>query len=109
MLASTQGRRTDVGNGVRFTSRDCGIKNNGVKNGNDWFGAGKDCSLQRKASSRSSARKAASAQIAKIPFPLANWIARCFLPRTGNYYTAGTPADTGTCGGCASSVPATRT
>jgi hypothetical protein len=28
--------------------------------------------------SRSSARKAASAQIAKIPFPLANWIARCF-------------------------------
>ena len=33
--------------------------------------------------SRSDSRKAASAQIAKIPFPLANWIARCFLPVDG--------------------------
>ena len=49
-----------------------------VKNGNDWFGAGKDCSLQRHASSGSSARKAASAQIAKIPFELARWIAYCY-------------------------------
>jgi len=31
-------------------------------------------------SSRSAARKAASAQIAKIPFPLAQHIARCFKP-----------------------------
>jgi len=30
--------------------------------------------------SRSKARKAASAEIAKIPFPLAQWIARCYKP-----------------------------
>lgn len=30
--------------------------------------------------SQSSARKAASAQIAKIPFPLAQWIAKCYKP-----------------------------
>jgi hypothetical protein len=34
----------------------------------------------RRFNSRSSARKAASAQIAEIPFDLAQWIARCFLP-----------------------------
>lgn len=33
-------------------------------------------------SSRSSARKAASAQIAKIPLPLSQWIARCYAPVT---------------------------
>lgn len=32
-------------------------------------------------SSKSTARKAASAQIAKIPFPLARWIAKCFKPQ----------------------------
>lgn len=80
----------------------------GVKNGGDWFGSGKDCSLQRRFSgtkqagisgprnngkgdkwfqdgaatfgSKSNSRKAASAQIAKIPFPLAQHIARCFKP-----------------------------
>ncbi len=77
-VPSASGRRTDVGNGVRFTSRDCGIE--GTKNGNDWFGSGADCSLQRKASSGSSARKAASAQIAKIPLPLSQHIARTFKP-----------------------------
>lgn len=30
--------------------------------------------------SGSNSRKAASAQIAKIPFPLCSWVARCFLP-----------------------------
>ena len=30
--------------------------------------------------SHSSARKAASAQIAKIPFELARWIAKCYHP-----------------------------
>lgn len=53
-------RRTDVGNGALFTSRDCGIE--GVKNGR----------------SKSPARKAASAMIAKIPEPLARHIARTF-------------------------------
>lgn len=51
-----------------------------TKNGGDWFGSGENCSLQRKQSSRSDSRKAASAAIAKIPFPLAQHIARCFKP-----------------------------
>ena len=50
------------------------------KCGGDWFGSGDGCSLMRHMSSKSSARKAASAQIAKIPFELSSWIARCFKP-----------------------------
>lgn len=50
----------------------------GSKCGGGWFGAGNDSSLMRKYNSRSAKRKAASAQIAKIPFPLAQHIARCF-------------------------------
>ena len=53
-------------------------ESNAVKNGNDWFGSGENCSLQRRQSSKSDSRKAASAQIAKIPFRLASFIARCF-------------------------------
>jgi len=56
------------------------IKNNGVKQCGDWFGAGEDCSIARRRSSRSDARKHASALIAKIPFPLARHIARCYRP-----------------------------
>jgi hypothetical protein len=52
----------------------------GTKNGNDWFGSGVDCSLQRRAGSKSPASKAASAMIAKIPEPLARHIARTFRP-----------------------------
>jgi hypothetical protein len=51
-----------------------------IKNGNDWFGAGADCSLQRRHGSKSTGRKAASALIAKIPLPLSTHIARTFLP-----------------------------
>lgn len=51
-----------------------------VKNGGDWFGSGADCSLQRKSSSKSTSRKAASAQIAKIPLPLSSYIARAYRP-----------------------------
>lgn len=54
---STSERRTNTGNGVRFTSRDCGQH-----------------------SSRSPKRKMASAAIAKIPLPLAQWIARAWKP-----------------------------
>jgi hypothetical protein len=61
----------------RLVSNQC---HEGVKNGKDWFGSGENCSLQRKASSRSNSRKAASAQIAKIPFPLASHIAQAMLP-----------------------------
>jgi hypothetical protein len=53
---------------------------NGIKNGNDWFGAGADCSLQRRASSGSDARKFASAMIAKIPEPLSRHIAATYRP-----------------------------
>lgn len=51
-----------------------------VKNGGDWFGSGANCSLQRKASSKSTSCKAASAQIAKIPLPLSSYIARAYKP-----------------------------
>jgi hypothetical protein len=74
-------RRTDKGNCARFTSRDCGIEN-GVKgftpNGEP---LGKNM-LARKHGSKSNARKAASAQIARIPFVLASWIARVYKPKT---------------------------
>lgn len=84
------GRRTTPNNGARVTSRDCGVeaqkqpvwfnddKRKATKCGGDWFGSGEDCSLMRRMSSKSSARKAASAQIAKIPFPLSSHIARVF-------------------------------
>jgi len=52
----------------------------GVKQGGDWFGKGENMSMSRRFSSRSAARKAASAQIAKIPLPLSRHIARVFAP-----------------------------
>lgn len=73
------GRRSDVGNGVRFTSRDCGVE--GVKqlghSGMAWFA---DPDVAGHFSSKSPARKAASAMISKIPFPLAQHIARVYKP-----------------------------
>lgn len=44
------------------------------------LGLGENCSEQRKHGSRSNSRKAASAMIAKIPFPLAQHIAKVFKP-----------------------------
>jgi hypothetical protein len=83
-VASKTGRRTDPGNGVRFTSRDCGVegikqpgisgkRNNGK--GDAWFQDGAASS-----GSKSLARKAASAKIAKIPLTLSSWIARTYKP-----------------------------
>jgi hypothetical protein len=72
------GRRPDVGHGARFTSRDCGIE--GTKIGGDWFSDPN--STCRKHGSRSNARKAASAQIAKIPLPLSQFFARAFKPKS---------------------------
>jgi hypothetical protein len=54
----------------------------GSKGGGDWFGRDQNMSLPRSYGSKSNSRKAASAQIAKIPFPLAQHIARCFKPQT---------------------------
>lgn len=55
----------------------------GRKVGKDWFGGygggfGWDSSPMRRGSSKSKARKAASAMIAKIPLPLARHVARTF-------------------------------
>ena len=111
-VASDTGRRTDPGNGVRFTSRDCGIegaKNPGFRfdgsgksfqtesvarhvmvdqaqDGRKQKGSGREwCAgegtIGRTTSSKSPARKAASAKIAKIPLPLSQWIARTYKPR----------------------------
>jgi hypothetical protein len=52
----------------------------GTKNGNDWFGSGDNCSLQRRAGSKSPQRKMASAMIAKIPAPLSRHIAATYHP-----------------------------
>ena len=53
----------------------------GVKNGNDWFGSGAACSLQRRHGSKSTGRKMASAMIAKIPLALSRHIARTYHPQ----------------------------
>jgi C-5 cytosine-specific DNA methylase len=60
------------------TTSGKGRNPDGRKNGNDWFGAGADCSLQRRHGSKSSGRKMASAMIAKIPLPLSRHIAATF-------------------------------
>jgi hypothetical protein len=90
-------RRTDPGKGARFTSRDCGVegrKRPGIKFSEEGF----NCTLAREiaptlkrgavklsAEDRrqylSSARKAASAKIAKIPFALSSHIARVYKPK----------------------------
>jgi hypothetical protein len=51
----------------------------GVKQGGDWFNASQP-SISRMSSSKSSARKAASAHIAKIPFELARWVGKAWYP-----------------------------
>lgn len=73
-IPSENGRRTDIGNGARFTSRDCG--NEGNKQFKDFH----DSPIAA-LGSKSKARKQASAEIAKIPPALAQWIARCFKPK----------------------------
>lgn len=55
-------------------------KSDGRKCGGAWFGTGNDRSLMRQHSSKSSARKAASAMIAKIPTPLSRHIAASYRP-----------------------------
>ena len=65
------------GKGVHLTSP--AENEAGTKIGGDWFSDPN--STCRKHGSKSNARKAASAMIAKIPFQLAEWIARCYYPR----------------------------
>lgn len=70
------GRRTDVGKKAKFTSRDCGTE--GTKIGGDWFSDPQ--STCQKHGSKSPARKAASATIAKIPPILSQHIAQVYKP-----------------------------
>jgi len=77
-VASESGRRTDIGNGTRFTTRDCGTEGvNGFTPNGEPLGKN---TLGRMHGSKSPKRKKASAEIAKIPHALAQWIARCFKP-----------------------------
>jgi hypothetical protein len=55
-------------------------RNDGTKQGGEWWHDPQ--SITRKHSSKSPGRKAASAQIAKIPFPLSSYIARAYRPDT---------------------------
>jgi hypothetical protein len=72
---------SDVGFNVAAAQRYReGVKQQG--SGPEWFNNG-----IAKHSSRSNSRKAASAQIAKIPFPLAQWIARVYKPDSANATT----------------------
>jgi hypothetical protein len=52
----------------------------GIKQGGDWFNASQP-SISRRCSSKSKARKASSAAIAKIPLPLSRHIAATWKPR----------------------------
>jgi hypothetical protein len=89
--------RTDVGKGARFTSRDCGIEGR-KRPGISFSQEGFNCTLAKqiaptlkrgavklsaedKRQHLSSARKAASAMIAKIPLALSSHIARIYMPQ----------------------------
>lgn len=82
-VASEAGRRTAPGLGARFTSRDCGVEAEGRKGPRGaWFNDDKTAVNRLSVSgSKSPARKAASAKIAKIPFALSSHIARIYRPK----------------------------
>jgi hypothetical protein len=71
--------RRNGGKGAHLTSQAGNLRrlDDGLKFGGGWWHDSTN-NLIRKASSKSSARKQASAEIAKIPFPLAQWIAQVF-------------------------------
>jgi len=58
-------------------------RNDGTKQGGGWWHDPQ--SITRKHSSKSPGRKAASAQIAKIPLPLSSYIARAYKPATKSH------------------------
>lgn len=64
--------------GDRGTLRCLENGSDGIKQGGEWW---RDQKGLGRFSSRSSARKQASAMIAKIPFPLAQYIARVYKPK----------------------------
>lgn len=66
--------------GFRFDGSGKSFQSESVKRHNDTFGWDQRSEL-RNNNSKSPARKAASAKIAKIPFALSSWIARTYLPQ----------------------------
>ena len=68
------------GKGFNTSAAQAYRAEHGTKMGGDYFSGEQADSSPRQHSSRSDSRKAASAQIAKIPFPLAQHIARVFKP-----------------------------
>lgn len=68
--------------GFRFDGSGRSFQSESVKNTGDWFGSGADCSLQRRAGSKTPARKFASAMIAKIPLALSRHIAAVYWPES---------------------------
>ena len=75
------------GSGGSFQSR-C-VEETGIKQGGDWFNNSEPY-IARLSGSKSSARKAASAQIAKIPLPLARHIAASWHPSRAQIAGLGT-------------------
>jgi hypothetical protein len=72
------------GSGRIFQTASVSLAEEGIKqrgSGREWFAG--EGTMGRLPSKSNAARKAASAQIAKIPFPLADWIAKTFLPPGG--------------------------
>lgn len=65
--------------GIRTADHWTNPKENGTKQGGDWWNDPE--SMTVRTAGGSPARKAASAMIARIPFPLAQWIARAWYPR----------------------------
>lgn len=86
-VPSLTGRsRTAPGSGNRFTSVEAAERlAEGIKQGGDWFNAESINSSSRKYGSKSPARKAASAKIAKIPLAISQFIGQVYLP--GGAYT----------------------
>ena len=67
-----------------------GKDSDGLKNARNWWSDGAG-NLSATTSSHSPARKAASAQIAKIPRPLSEWIARCYKPTPPSIFSLDIP------------------
>lgn len=79
-IKNTGGSWFNVGSpGQKVTGKNPVHELSGIKCGGDWFNADQP-SISRMTSSKSPARKMASAMIAKIPEPLSRHIARTFKP-----------------------------
>jgi hypothetical protein len=73
-VAGHVNKRDGLKSTPHFTNQ---AEHDAVKVGGDWF---RDPACHSAHASRSNARKAASAMIAKIPLPLSTWIARVYKP-----------------------------